>query len=132
MTMATASIAPRMYLLEASQDSGWAVELKKRSGASDAGNPSAAVGVLSAAAGVGVACSALAKCPAGSAVGVGVAAESFEAEVTSESPVGWVIGAGRGTAPVSDVGLAGSWPRHCFSSHSTQYVRPRDTGKPQA
>src|ERR1700693_3720291 len=33
---------------------------------------------------------------------------------------------------VSSPGYGRRWPRHCFSSHSTQRVRPCDTGNPQA
>src|SRR5579872_6206823 len=40
--------------------------------------------------------------------------------------------ASRAACSVAGVCGIGDWPRHCFSSHSTQNVRPWLTGKPHA
>ena len=52
----------------------------------------------------------------------------YTSDVYKRQPVARMAPAGPASAP----GCGMRWPRHCFSSHSTQNVRPCDTGKPQA
>src|SRR5271155_4229638 len=54
---------------------------------------------------------------------------AWEARLTANSG-GGIVRPALGGSEVA--GCGSGWPRHCFSSHSTQKVRPRDTGKPQA
>ena len=69
------------------------------------------------------------------------AAVGFCGEVATETGavvVRWPFSGGLGGAGFSaEGGLAAAgcgrrWPRNCFSSHSTQKVRPWETGKPHA
>ena len=62
----------------------------------------------------------------------GAISGKFSARGAAMAPSPGAVSCRRGFEPAraSDCGIR--WPRHCFSSHSTQNVRPRDTGKPHA
>src|ERR1039458_6222945 len=119
MTTATTSKAPRMYLLAANQDSDGADELRNRAELSEAGT-SAGISRVSE--------------EEASDVWTAMTDNSIGTEVRGSGvAVTATAGAGLATLGAGSLPLAGSrWPRHCFSSHSTQKVRPCDTGKPQA
>src|SRR5258706_405153 len=136
-----------MYLLAANHDSEGVAGLKKRGGLSVSDT---FFGMLSGKSATTEA--AIAGSPAAASSGrvevwaevwtevwVEVRAEdkSCKREVSGASPVaritcGSTCGCACACRAVPDAGCGRRWPRHCFSSHSTQKVRPCDTGKPHA
>jgi len=140
-TRATTSNAPRMYLLAANHDSDCSAELKNGTELSETGAPA---GTLEAAASEEEAI-AWASLPSPTAT-IAAEAETSIAAVMASAGAG-LCGAARttcgselassrhpsgGSRRTPAAGCGSTWPRHCFSSHSTQKIRSCDTGKPQA
>jgi hypothetical protein len=105
ITKATTSNAPRTYLLAANHDRDGAAELENIAEVPK---------------------------PAEFAGGCGISVEERSDVCTELGAV--CLGAATAFRGVwaAPVGCGRRWPRHFFSSHSTQKVRPCDTGKPQA
>ena len=143
---AIAANTTTMYLWAANQDcSGSIPELKTNSAASAGGGAIAVTEAASSGAltgsegldpaavvagGADVNLAAISRGPCG---GMAISLAIDGAAAVKEKPVGFESG----TAATAAGGLRAascgrSWPRHFFSSHSTQSTRPAEIGKPQA